>query len=404
MRQNLFTDNKEFYVNNNDYEAVNLDGNEQSYFSPGFLNDLFVLGGEKEEFFKLSSNNSNFKEILNYSKDETLLNFKLKNRILSDEEINKIKLIENNFIFNKQEFSGGSKVYDLNFEEESIFSSYFESTLRNTKDEIHDLVKKKLGFLDEELDVEIGTNFNLFINGFVKKGIEHCFLEVDKNFNNKKIEFIPSVRSIPNRFVSRNNLATYFDTLIDKVNSSSFGNLDSLNHWVKEFKIADEITIDSFGSSGVSEISLIKGDKRVNLTDVGYGVSQLLPILIRLCLFDDKFVIIEEPETNLHPALQSKLADFLISTGKNRTIMVETHSEYLIRKLQVLINNKSCKGDDLIIHYFFPPSDIPERERQVKTINFKKNGIIDGAFGTGFTDEANNLAFSLFQMTKSQEN
>lgn len=75
----------------------------------------------------------------------------------------------------------------------------------------------------------------------------------------------------------------------------------------------------------------------VLITDVGFGVSQILPILV-LCYYVPKgsTVIFEQPEIHLHPSVQAGLADVLIDVIKTRNlqIIIESHSEHLLRRLQ----------------------------------------------------------------------
>ena len=88
----------------------------------------------------------------------------------------------------------------------------------------------------------------------------------------------------------------------------------------------------------------------VLLTDVGFGVSQILPILV-LCFYAPRgsTLILEQPEIHLHPAVQSGLADVLIDAHKLRNvqILVESHSEHLLRRLQRRIAEEEIPEEDV---------------------------------------------------------
>ena len=79
-----------------------------------------------------------------------------------------------------------------------------------------------------------------------------------------------------------------------------------------------------------------KDGPEVRLTDIGFGVSQVLPVLI-LCYYvpEGSILILEQPEAHLHPKVQSELADLLIEVVQNRKlqIILESHSENLIVRL-----------------------------------------------------------------------
>lgn len=86
-----------------------------------------------------------------------------------------------------------------------------------------------------------------------------------------------------------------------------------------------------------------------NLANVGFGVSQILPV-IALCLNTPpgSLILLEQPELHLNPGMQQKLADFLLDMVKTgRQIIVETHSEYLITRLR---RNAATETDD---HKYF---------------------------------------------------
>lgn len=75
----------------------------------------------------------------------------------------------------------------------------------------------------------------------------------------------------------------------------------------------------------------------VLLTDVGFGVSQILPVLVLLAYAEEgDTVILEQPEIHLHPAVQAGLADIIIETAlaRNVQVVIESHSEHLLLRLQ----------------------------------------------------------------------
>ena len=108
-------------------------------------------------------------------------------------------------------------------------------------------------------------------------------------------------------------------------------------------------------------------DKRTNtivaLTDVGFGISQLLPIIVQATYSYETsknktgLMLVEQPELHLHPNLQAKIADFIIRKSKpalnkeGLQWIIETHSESLIRRLQRRVKEKQLKPEDISILY-----------------------------------------------------
>ena len=91
----------------------------------------------------------------------------------------------------------------------------------------------------------------------------------------------------------------------------------------------------------------LKNEHELHLSQLGYGITQLLPIILQIAVSGAKVMIVEEPESNLHPALQSKLADMFAEAGNDLGIqfIIETHSEYFIRRFQLLIANSYAKSE-----------------------------------------------------------
>ena len=104
-------------------------------------------------------------------------------------------------------------------------------------------------------------------------------------------------------------------------------------------------------------------------------------------------LLIEQPEVHLHPTLQAKFIETLLSIGSKNTYFIETHSEHIIRKLQVLIKNKQfdLKPEDITIHYF-------KREPLKFSITEHKilsDGKLVPSFPNGFFDTSYSLVKQL---------
>jgi len=86
----------------------------------------------------------------------------------------------------------------------------------------------------------------------------------------------------------------------------------------------------------------------VPITDIGFGVPQILPVLV-LCFYaaEGSTIILEQPEIHLHPAIQAGLADVLIEAARHRRvqIIVESHSEYLLRRLVRRVADETLPSD-----------------------------------------------------------
>jgi hypothetical protein len=113
---------------------------------------------------------------------------------------------------------------------------------------------------------------------------------------------------------------------------------EAVNRWAGALGLAREISTFDKGRVGL-ELELLDfqtGESR-DLTNVGVGVSQALPVIV-MCLLAQpgELVLLEQPELHLHPAPQQVLGDFLLGlVDTGRQVIVETHSEYLINRLRL---------------------------------------------------------------------
>ncbi|RMF81670.1 MAG: DUF3696 domain-containing protein [Chloroflexi bacterium] len=114
----------------------------------------------------------------------------------------------------------------------------------------------------------------------------------------------------------------------------------------------------------------------VNIADVGFGVSQVLPVLVALLVAQpQQLVYIEQPEIHLHPRAQVALAK-IIADAANRgvRVVVETHSVLLIQGIQTLIAQEELAHDDVILHWF-------TRDDEGKTTIHSQEPDSFGAYG-----------------------
>lgn len=231
------------------------------------------------------------------------------------------------------------------------------------------------------------------------------------------IEYLEAVRANTKRIYTNDSQGTSFNDLILEYKSREITkeSLDFTNKWLKKLEIADELIFDNIEGVATT-IFLKKDDHKIALADLGYGITQFLPILLKIALevpinaeedidlvVVKKIILLEEPETNLHPRLQSLIADFLIDAIKTFEIrfIIETHSEYIIRKTQILTSEKKIKQSDCLIYYFNEKSS--PQENKVKKIEIKSNGSLSDEFGNGFFDEATNLKIELMKRKTANE-
>jgi len=127
--------------------------------------------------------------------------------------------------------------------------------------------------------------------------------------------------------------------------------------WLKRLGLIAEFRVEAVAEgSQIFEVKVKKlaGGPESLITDVGFGVSQILPVVV-LCFYvpEGSTVILEQPEIHLHPAVQANLADVLIDAHRKRgvQIIVESHSEHLLRRLQRRIAEQELSKDDVALYF-----------------------------------------------------
>ena len=105
-------------------------------------------------------------------------------------------------------------------------------------------------------------------------------------------------------------------------------------------------------SSGCLEVPR-RGPWR-NLIDVGYGVSQALPVVTDLLRSDAPMFLLQQPEVHLHPRAQAALGSLFCQMAGLRQLIVETHSDHLIDRVRMDVRDgeSTLKPDDVSILYF----------------------------------------------------
>ncbi|MFI5387691.1 MAG: AAA family ATPase [Fimbriimonadales bacterium] len=156
----------------------------------------------------------------------------------------------------------------------------------------------------------------------------------------------------------------------------------AINLWFERFDIPYALSLSRYDLdlSGAL-VSLTLTDKgngvSVGFADVGFGIAQVLPVLLSGLLSDNSILCVEEPEAHLHPGLQAHLGDFLIATAclsrgggddapAGNQWIVETHSEALVRRLQRRIREGAIQPHDVSVLYVRPEGEKGSLIRQLK--------------------------------------
>lgn len=211
--------------------------------------------------------------------------------------------------------------------------------------------------------------------------------------------YIGPSRASGNRFDRIQELAV---SRLDSSGTNAAMYIHSLNEREKE--TFNELLVRACGhivkveDSGVGHVSVKIGrvgqSNFENITDVGFGYSQLVPVIAQLhavrerpvglseAICEDVIFAVEQPELHLHPAMQSSLADLFVSAVKSdadlidsTTIIVETHSETFVAQLGLLVAEGAISPEDIAI--YFVDKDHTNETSVLNRVSYTADGVID---------------------------
>lgn len=194
---------------------------------------------------------------------------------------------------------------------------------------------------------------------------------------------------------------------------------DFVKEWMKKLGIGGDYIITSYEGEAYS-FDVLSDGARMPLADKGVGQIQMMILLMRLGIVmkkryvndlspeggfnyqqDCPLIIVEEPEQNMHPEMQSKLADlfYKANDGWNIQFLIETHSEYIVRRTQVMVaapDNQVVSTKSPFGVWYFPGSKIPYK------MEYQDNGLFFQKFGKGFFDESGSHHIELIKFMNRQ--
>ena len=161
-----------------------------------------------------------------------------------------------------------------------------------------------------------------------------------------------------------------------------------VNNWIEKFEFGFKIECESI-SHGAFAILLRRSSKTppVNLADTGFGLSQVLPLIVESFYSKRGHTIVaEQPEIHLNPRLQALLADlFCEVVNRGKRVVVETHSEHLLLRVRRLIAEQKIQNDKVALYYTEKSGD----KSSIREIRLEKTGHIEpDEWPRGFFEES----------------
>lgn len=221
--------------------------------------------------------------------------------------------------------------------------------------------------------------------------------EITKKIFNRFIEMNEDLKSVSKKNQIK-ELKKIIDNLWDEnqdpnaIHYNLIKDLQLLNLCKSIYCVKDKSNV--YGSIFIEAMN----GSELNLAEASSGLLQLLPILFELHYAIREFTrytLLEQPELHLHPKLQAELS--ISFSNSSQPIIVETHSEHLIRKLQVLVAKGEISKEDIVIYFFDNNGGVTK----VKEMSLLDNGFFSEPWPNGFFDDSYNLTKELLRANKN---
>jgi predicted ATPase len=263
-------------------------------------------------------------------------------------------------------------------------------------------VRRKRCLLGVAIDKIDPDNDAIFDPVFLPLGMEQ-----QQKFENYILDIIhvPANRDNPERSYVTTSIGKrikgpindYVASIIYYWKESGSYELEKLGQWLNDMGLTSKVDASQIDDARVKILvnRLCNPGKNcnedmLNITDVGFGISQVLPVLVALLIAKkNQLVYIEEPEIHLHPKAQYKIAEYIAeSVERGVRVIVETHSEMLLINMQTLVAKKIIPSEDVILHWFKRNKDGSTNIRKGKMDNIGAYGDWPVDF-SDFSFEAN---------------
>lgn len=220
---------------------------------------------------------------------------------------------------------------------------------------------------------DVDNDINTIDTKIVSQIIGLSLSSIRRNFTKELVNHVSPLRAHPKRyyFLDNANINTSINTLdgnsLTEVLKENAKVRAKVNEWLDKFDL--QVNVSTLQDI-IHKLKIRQYALDLDITDVGFGISQILPIIVQGFLsFKNSLTMIEQPEIHLHPKMQADLADLFIDiVNKGETIsgdfdnaqkylLIETHSEYLLRRLRRRIFEGKISYDDIAIYFLEHPND-----------------------------------------------
>jgi len=384
------------------------DAKKNSLFSSDIEMNMIKLSGENhnkliEEFNQKKAESIKYlKEIIDKEED-----FKKNSRLFIDLDkfMKRLKTFDLKLEIDQNDFIPEIK-YTQKFEIVHRFLDLYEYLIIRLEKIKYENIEQFLSVSQDSLKI---------INKIIE--IEEILVSLKSKLQKifTKIYYIGPIRNYPERYYpiigeiagDVGSRGEYTPQLLKSIKERSQNKIyeEKIKIWFHEFEMARDISIKRYDDIPEYISIMCKefySNINVNLSDMGIGTSQILPIIIEGYLIEPKSILlVEQPEIHLHPKAQSTLGDLFIDiANENKTVIIETHSQYLFQRIQRRIAEGVISNKEVNFYYV----SMTKEGSQIKSLNLDEFGYFeslpDGFFDNDYQDSVKQFNESLKKSKK----
>ncbi|MEQ0232789.1 AAA family ATPase [Klebsiella sp. CN_Kp109] len=233
------------------------------------------------------------------------------------------------------------------------------------------------------------SNYQQYINDlnnplaiYLSKVVGASLSQVKDAFAGHNVNHVSPLRAFPQRYylldkaVYHKQLNAMDGTELAEILKNRPDIQKSINNLLLKFNISVEV---EKVNDIIHKICVLQESVKLELTDVGFGISQVLPILVQAYLSPPRSItIIEQPEIHLHPKMQAWLTDALIHIAMNndKIFIIETHSDALVRRLRLRIVDEDSELTENHVAIYYLERNRTGNKTDVKEIKIAPDGDI----------------------------
>lgn len=288
-----------------------------------------------------------------------------------------------------------------------------DSSVFSAKSLLHLSESFKPGFEFNGLSIKTKETKQDLFSKFITTLVEQAFLPVKFYFSKRNLKYVGPLRAYPQRyyFLDDSNI----NQGVDSQNGASLAEIlkknpsvkKKINKWMEKFGLS--VDVKEF-KDVIHNIKVTHNGLVLDIPDVGFGVSQVLPILVEGMIAPaGSTTIMEQPEIHLHPKMQAELADFFIEmlnlgSGDNNTaksLIIETHSEYLLKRIRRRIAEGIIRPEDVAIYFIKSRDEENLDSALIEMSDICDDGTIEWPRDFYITEWEDELAFFKLKSKKS---